>query len=87
MNTKKWTCKDGRKIRIKDMDDGHLTNTIKFLKRQHAQALDISPPCFQGEMAQMYAEQEYDNRMSSEVWDLFPIYMDMVEEAERRGLK
>ena len=29
-----WTCRDGQQIRICDMDDKHLDNTIKLLDRK-----------------------------------------------------
>ena len=31
--TKKWTCKDGSKVRICDMSDTHLVNAYKFLDK------------------------------------------------------
>ena len=31
--TKKWTCKDGSKVRICDMSDTHLVNAYKYLDR------------------------------------------------------
>jgi hypothetical protein len=86
MNTKKWTKKDGTKIRIKDMDNSHLVNTIKFLDRQQSEIQSCPYPSFQGEMAQMYAEAEYDALMRTETNDNFPIYIDLKNEAIRRGL-
>jgi hypothetical protein len=62
-NRKLWKTKDGRSIAIKDMSDEHLINTIRFLARAHARyvsdsvAVDVAS-LFNGEMSQMYAEQE-----------------------------
>jgi len=63
--TRKWTMKDGRKIRICDMTDSHLENTLRMLRR-YAEAkyhVAISDRwrllcSLQGEMAQDIVEQE-----------------------------
>ena len=88
MNTKKWTTKDGTKIRIKDMSDQHIVNTLRLIERMHKNAIEECPfPCFGGEMAQYYAEQEFDSFLSSDIEDIFPIYGDLYEEAQRRLTK
>lgn len=87
MNTKKWTTKEGVKIRIKDMTDGHLVNTIRMLERVHASNIEMAMweyATVQGEMAQYYMEQAIDE-MFKESCD-HPLYGDMVEEAEKRKL-
>jgi hypothetical protein len=87
-NRKRWTTKDGTKIRIKDMTDEHLLNTIRFLDRKAQEIKDNTcPPNFSGEMAQMCAEQAYDQLIEAETEDLFPIYIDLAEEANRRKLE
>ena len=59
--TKYWECKDGRIVKISEMSDSHLLNTLKMLERIHSskvlQGLDHFP-LFRGEMAQLAAEQE-----------------------------
>ena len=88
MNTKKWTCKDGTRVRIKDMGDDHLVNTIKWLQRHHqyeiAAAYSVAST-FSGEsMASYYADQDIDYMEQEE--SMHPLYNDLVEEAERRNL-
>ena len=82
-SNKKWTMKSGKTIRIRDMDNGHLLNTIRLLERMadnevgYAAAyaeLDIGPDAY---------DWVNDNACTE---DYFPIYHDMVAEAHRRGL-
>ncbi len=87
--TKHWTTKSGEKIRICDMLDEHLKNTIAFLERNARFVADVAIfPSFQGEMAQYYAEQQYDNMVEDpiEFFCVGTIYDDLVTEQLRRGL-
>lgn len=83
-----WRTKDGRTIPIKEMTDSHLTNTIRFLERAHQRYVDDmtknGPPVFQGEMAQMYADEEYALLADSTPDDLFAIFMWLKIEASER---
>lgn len=79
-NRKMWTTKTGQKIRIKDMTDSHLTNTIRLLER-NADAAEAMCPCdgdkgwcFCGPLTYVEPSQ------------LSPLYGDLVAEATRRGL-
>ena len=92
--TRKWTTKDGHKIRICDMEDNHLVNTIKMLRRfgEHmkgrAEAFYITYPQPQGDMAQYYFDREFDQVMASTYEDYVPeTYNNLLMEAERRGIR
>jgi hypothetical protein len=95
-NLKKWTQKDGTKIRIKDMSDRHLVNTVNMLIRkadmERRDAL-MCYPTFASEdsMASFYAEQEWDvlNWMTpfefaEREW---PIFNDLKAEIYKRQLE
>lgn len=36
-----WKCKDGRKIKIEDLTDAHITNIIKWAKREKLQSFQL----------------------------------------------
>jgi hypothetical protein len=60
MSTTEWTTGDGQKVRICDMGNRHLENTIKMLKRRrdhyHQQASNAFSSGFQGEAASECAD-------------------------------
>lgn len=63
-----WTTKDGRILRIVDMEDKHLVNAIKYLRKKAAiQICKI-----------------YDGRSKSKPSEMFPSYKIMVDELKRR---
>ena len=73
------------------MSNQHLVNTMKLLERNASAERFNNLPylSFQGEMAQYYAEQEFDNLIEKEDYELagemYPIYKDMYEELLKRG--
>lgn len=94
MNESEWTTKDGRKIRVCDMSDSHLVNTIKMLWK-HARSRKIKkdvfllacePPTAEG--AALAFEQGCDEQFSLEWEDeVDPIFHEMMDEADKRGIK
>jgi hypothetical protein len=79
-----WTTRNGERVEICDMSDQHLLNTIRFLGRRLA-AADLPPPVFNGEMAQYYADIDYD-RLQAATTELQPAYHALLDEAARRNL-
>ena len=86
--TKLWTTRDGSKIRICDMSDNHLLNTINMLRRSHRELLNSAysrEASLTGEMAQMMIESEI-GMLESEESD-HPLFESLIGDAVRRGLK
>ena len=87
--TKLWTMRDGTKIRICDMSNLHLQNTMKMLERiaeinyqdELATAYVFAGQC-RGEMASYCAEQDAENV----TYKLPDIYWNMRDDSVRRGL-
>ncbi|MFA5385345.1 MAG: hypothetical protein WC364_11925 [Eubacteriales bacterium] len=86
-----WKQKDGTTIRICDMTDSHLLNTIAFLERS-AQRLDhafaMAPNPFHGDIAFDMMESAQDAILAGdEETDpaaLYPVYDKLCAERERR---
>jgi hypothetical protein len=88
---RKWTMSGGEKIRICDMADSHLLNAERLCRREAAKMRDNLPyPMFQGEMAQFYAERDYERfqDMTDEevAYQEIGVYEDLLKEIARRGL-
>jgi hypothetical protein len=93
--TKLWTTREGAKIRICDMTDGHLSNTIKMLERIAKAKIMASIEArwsllatLQGEMACMTVENEiaYLEKEGINPSEIHPLYDNLVEGWKRRGL-
>jgi hypothetical protein len=75
------------------MTDSHLLNTIAYLKRRDDEDrkwMISNPPDFQGEMAQYFAEQEWEAAVSGQDdygRDEHPMLHFLEMDAERRGLE
>jgi hypothetical protein len=58
---KKWTCRDGTKVRVKDMTTSHIKNAMAMLRRAEFYAIDSGWELLatvHGEMAADAIEQE-----------------------------
>lgn len=58
-----WTTKNGQTIKVKDLTVEHLGNIVKYLQVHLNNLSDPMDdyPSFEGEMAQMYAVQEWES--------------------------
>jgi hypothetical protein len=89
--TKKWKMRDGTKVRICDMDNGHLTNTLRMIERAWflrplvlLRGVDIDRL---GDMAGLAVSNGLDDELSATIEQLHPIYVDLARDALRRGMR
>lgn len=90
MKQKMWKTKTGKKIKIRDMSDSHLKNTVLMLRRNHSRETSeayIFAGCLQGEMAQLDADNMIQRMEDEGPGFTNPIYDDLMEEVSRRGLE
>ena len=91
-----WKTKDGRVLKVADMEDSHLINTIKYMQRraEHIQWKDVLQmsrfaDTLNGEMAVDCAEQsivELGDMHPEDYLETLPDYQALVKEATRRKL-
>lgn len=91
-----WQTKDGIIVKITDMDDEHLVNSIRLLKRVVRRmrfSRDLAGwsvlNFVQGEMAEYAIESdlELDARLGDEEWlGVHTPYEELIIEAKRRGI-
>lgn len=88
-----WKQKNGELIRLEDVTDSHLDNTIRFLERiarlSYPEVVDRAYSAygfFQGEMALDQMGREIDALEDGGWEELLPsIYYNMLDEKERRA--
>lgn len=93
--TKIWTCKDGTRLRICDMEDSHLDNAIRLIERMaEARTGELVTSgyqalgCLQGEMALDSIERElgYLEQYGLEPSEINPLYDNLILEKQRREI-
>jgi len=81
-----WKCQDGRVLKIAEMDDGHLRNTIRMLRRKGYCTTTEFANCAayanaaNNVYAALAAEHDLDQMRSAIQLD------NLIAEADRRGL-
>jgi len=92
-----WTMRDGKTIKIADMTDSHVYNSMKSLERNvkaMREGTEVQAVGFlsslQGDMASYYAEQDVDSLMSmsdEEYLEEYTEYGELRDEYEKRKAK
>lgn len=87
MNERVWKTKDGRKVRVCDMDDAHLINTIRYMDRRlEAMKWEMEYPNFPNPREQEIAVRRFNDFMTAKPEYVWSFYLDMKVEAAKRGL-
>jgi hypothetical protein len=88
-----WKTRDGYKIKVKDLTDRHLANTICYLRctcehlnNKESLQLGYAASIMQGEMAQAALDRESFRAEFIQPGERWPIYNDMMREFMKRDL-
>jgi len=92
-----WVTKSGQRIKVRDMTDSHLVNTIRYLRRhaeisitQYLHAAYSMEGYLSGEMAQVFIAQDIDMLEEADademLSDAVPCWETMLDEVEKRKL-
>jgi len=81
-----WKTKDGKNLKIKDMDTKHIKNCLKMLKERNFISIKsfnlfLNSYDNQSDMVQLCLEREYINKIPNQFIDFFE------EELKKRGIK
>ena len=71
----KWTTKQGKTIKVKDMDDEHAKNTINMLIRNHTPQI-ILECILRGEILEQKPEDKNHRSISLELMDCIETHND-----------
>lgn len=95
--TKVWTTRQGVEVKIREMSDSHLLNTIRFLRRtvgpqknRLAMSMD-NHPFGEDTMAAFYTERDaqrlYEMDEDEFISENYEQFGELIAEAERRNLE
>lgn len=86
-----WVTKDGSKIKYKKLSDVHLINILNMYfkcgETQLKNAQATGYPTFSGEMAQYYAEQEYDVLLEMDTLEFLMEYDKHFKKLAKQAVK
>jgi hypothetical protein len=80
---KYWTMNNGGKIKISEMSDTHLINSVKMIERLAKEGLKIYGGQYYGEGEDDFWEDEIYGK---DVYDEFPAYKSLWKEVKNRKL-
>ena len=85
-----WTSYDGKRTRVKDLEDSHLVNIVKFLRQnvpEYKHRVIMNIPARAADLHEVTAMkiEEMDDEDFLHVFS--PIYRLLLEEIDKRGLE
>ena len=87
MEFTKHITKNGQEIELANLTNDHLMNIIMLFRKKYDYMKENNDiPCFQGDMAQYYADQSYNFIENASIYDIFPQFRFYEYEAISRKL-